>query len=151
MLAVLIAIIVMAVAVPSMKGLREEKLLRESYEKLETLVYKAQTNAIAQQRTWVLVWEQNQILLQPDAPTADEKQSGSAEGTETLTFGDGEKYSITRPAALLGPKETNGEWPFWRSGTCEPTSVSYEGPYGTWTAVFHPLTGKGELTEERIY
>ena len=150
MLAVAIAVIIMAIAIPSMKGLRSERLLRESFEKLQTLVYKAQSNAITQQRAWVLVWEKNQILLQPDNPTAEEKQAGSAEGTETMIFEEGDLFTIVRPATLLPKKETPGEWPFWRSGTCEPVTVTYEGPYGTWAANFHPLTAKGDLTEEKM-
>lgn len=150
MLAVVIAVIIMSVAVPSMRGLREERMLRESYSKIETLVYKAQSNAITQQRTWVLVWEKGQILLQPDSPTPEERQSGGAEGGETLTIAEDEKITLVRPAALLPAKEVLGEWPFWRSGTCEPVTVSYEGPAGSWTAQFNPLTGKGELTEEKI-
>ena len=150
MLAVVIAVIIMSIAVPSMRGLREERQLRESYSKLETLVYKAQSNAITQQRTWVLVWEKGQILLQPDSPTAEERQAGGAEGQETLTISEDEKYTLQRPAALLPAKEVPGEWPFWRSGTCEPVTVLYDGPYGIWTAQFNPLTGKGELTEEKL-
>ncbi len=150
MLAVVIAVIIMSIAIPSLRGLRQERNLRESYEKLEALVYKAQANAITQQRSWVLVWEKGQILLQPDNPTAEEKMAGSAENTDTLTFGEDELYTIQRPASLLGPKETPGEWPFWRSGTCEPVTVAYEGPYGIWTAQFHPLTGRGELIEEKM-
>lgn len=150
MLAVAIAVIIMAIAIPSMSGLRSERLLRESFEKLQTLAYKAQSNALTQQRAWVLVWEQNQVLLQPDSPTAEEKLAGSAEGTETLTFEEGEVFTIVRPATLLPKKETPGEWPFWRSGTCEPVTVTYEGPHGRWAADFHPLTAKGELTDEKI-
>ena len=150
MLAVLIALIVMGIAIPSMRGLNAEKRLRESYEKVEALAYKAQTNAITQQRTWVLVWEKGQILLQPDAPTAEEKQAGTAEGEETMAIGEDETLTMQRPASLLPPKETPGEWPFWRSGTCEPVTVAYDGPEGTWTAIFHPLTAKGEITEKKM-
>lgn len=149
MLAVVIIVIIMLIAIPSMQGLRAERALRESYEKLEALVYKAQSNAISQQRTWVIVWDKGSILLQPDAPTEEERASGTADGTDTLAIAEDELFTIKRPAALLPEKEVLGEWPFWRSGACEPVTIAYEGPHGIWTAQFHPLTAKGELIEER--
>jgi type II secretory pathway pseudopilin PulG len=150
MLVVMIILLVIAIAAPSLRGMRQDRQLAETYERFVTLVNKAQENAMSQQRTWVLVWEQNQILLQPDAPTPEERQSGSAEGGDVFSFGDGELYTISRPAALLPAKDVPGEWPFWRSGTCEPVTIAYEGPVGIWTAQFHPLTGKGELLLEEL-
>jgi prepilin-type N-terminal cleavage/methylation domain-containing protein len=149
MLAVAIVLIIMLIAIPSMQGLRAERALRESYERFEALVYKAQKNAISQQRTWVLVWDSGAILLQPDSPTAEERESGAAEGGDTMSIGEDESFTIQRPAALLPAKEVPGEWPFWRSGACEPVTIAYEGPTGIWTAQFHPLTGKGELIDEK--
>jgi prepilin-type N-terminal cleavage/methylation domain-containing protein len=149
MLAVAIIVIIMLIAIPSMQGLRAERALRESYERFEAMVYKAQSNAISQQRTWVLVWDKGAILLQPDSLTAEERDSGAAEGGDTLTVGEEESFTIQRPAALLPAKEVPGEWPFWRSGACEPVTIAYEGPHGIWTAQFHPLTGKGEFIDEK--
>jgi type II secretory pathway pseudopilin PulG len=150
MLVVMIVLLVIAVATPSIRGMRKDRDLHDTYEKFEKLVNKAQENAITQQRTWVLVWEQTQILLQPDAPTAEEREAGHAEGSDSMTFGEGELYTINRPASLLPPKDTPGEWPFWRSGTCEPVTIAYEGPPGIWTANFSPLTGHGDIVLEEI-
>ena len=68
---------------------------------------------------------------------------------ETFAFGDSETFTIERPASLLPPKDTPPAWTFWRSGTCEPVLISYTGPDGSWTAQYNPLTGHGEIIEQR--
>ncbi len=150
MLAVAIAVIVMALAVPSVRGLSAEQRLRATFEKLDDLARKAQINAVAQQRSWVLVWEPGMISLQPDAPTAEEKEAGGGGTREDMAVGEEESYTLERTWSLLPPKDTPGEWTFWRSGVCEPVRVLYQGPEGSWTAQYNPLTGHGEIVDQRM-
>jgi type II secretory pathway pseudopilin PulG len=150
MLAIAIAIVVLGLAVPSMRGLSAEKRLRETFERFDDFTRKAQLNAVSQQRSWTLIWLEGMISLQPDAPTPEERLAGGEGVREDFVFGEDESYMIQRPTSLLPAKDTPGEWTFWRSGTCEPVIIGYSGPAGTWTAQYNPLTGRGELTDEAI-
>lgn len=150
MLAIAIAIVVLGLAIPSMRGLSAEKRLHETFERFDELTRKAQLNAVSQQRSWTLIWQRGQISLQPDDPTPEERLAGGAGVREDFTFGEDESYMIQRPTALLPAKDTPGEWTFWRSGTCEPVIIGYSGPAGTWTAQYKPLTGRGEIIEQVV-
>jgi len=148
MLAIAIAIAVVILAIPNFRGASAEKRLRETFDKFDAFTRKAQLNAVREQRSWTLTWQPNRIVLAPDEPTPEERDAGGEASQEELSVSQDEVYAINRHAALLAPKNTPGVWTFWRSGTCEPVIVSYEGPYGTWSAQYDPLTGHGELTDE---
>ena len=150
MLAIAMAVIVMAMAIPSVRGMSAEQRLHATFDKLDDLAHKAQLNAVSQQRSWVLVWQEGKILLQPDDPSAAEKEAGGEGASENMEFGKEESYTLERPFSLLPPKDTPGEWTFWRSGVCEPVRVLYAGPDGSWTAVYNPLTGHGEITDQQM-
>jgi type II secretory pathway pseudopilin PulG len=150
MLAIAIAIVILLMAMPSMSGIAAEKRLRESFEKFDQLARKAQLKAVGEQRPWVLVWEPQGILLQPNEPTPEERLAGGEAATETFPITEDETWTVQRPASLLPPLETAREWTFWRSGTCEPVIISYEGPDGWWTAQYHPLTGRGDIIQQEI-
>lgn len=146
MLALAIAIAVVVLAVPNMRGAARERRLRETFEKFDGLARKAQLNAVQQQRSWSISWEQNRIVLRSDEQTPEERESGAAQ-EEELPITEDEGFTLERHASLLGPKDTPGVWTFWRSGTCEPVIVGYSGPEGSWSAQYDPLTGHGELID----
>jgi prepilin-type N-terminal cleavage/methylation domain-containing protein len=148
MLAVAIAIIILLMAMPSMSGIAAEKRLRESFEKFDAMARKAQIKAVSEQRAWVLTWQPEGILLQPHEPTPEERLAGEQAVTETFPASEEEQWTLQRPASLLPPAQTPREWIFWRSGTCEPVFVTYQGPDGSWTAQYQPLTGHGEIIEQ---
>jgi type II secretory pathway pseudopilin PulG len=151
MLAVAIAIVVvLGVAVPSMRGFSRERRLRETFEKFDALARRAQLRAVKEQRSWTLIWQPAMISLQPDEPTPEERQTGGEGLREDFPFLEDETYVLQRPTSLLPPKDTPGEWTFWRSGTCEPVLITYSGPDGTWTARYDPLTGHGEIIEQAV-
>lgn len=160
MLAICIAVIIMVLALPSLRGLNAERRLLETFERFDDLARKAQINAVSQQRAWTLVWEAGVITLQPDEPTPEERLSFSGQpidpnytptaNVETLSVSKDQNYGLERPVALLPMKDLKPEWTFWRSGTCEPAIIRYSGPEGTWTAQYHPLTGRGDIIEQRL-
>src|SRR5437588_289644 len=51
--------------------------------------------------------------------------------------------------ALLAEKYP-AEWIFWPSGTCEPAIVRFQGPAGSWTANYSPLTARPEITNYAV-
>lgn len=149
MLAIMIAVIIMALVIPSMRGMSADKRLDETFEKFDALTRKAQLKAVAQQHTWTLTWGQGVITLRSTDASPEELQNGAA-APEDFAFAENESYELQRPAALLPPKNTPAEFTFWRSGTCEPVIVNYSGPSGMWTAQYNPLTGRGEVTDREV-
>lgn len=148
MLAITIAIMILVIAIPSVSGMSAERRLIETFERFDKLARTAQFNAVSQQRSWVLVWAEGGISLQPDEPTAEERANDGEGVREDMMLGEEESLWLERPASLLPPKETPGDWTFWRSGTCEPVFVNYRGPAGDWRAQYNPLTGMGEIVEQ---
>lgn len=150
MLAVAIVLIVLLVAMPSVSGINSDRALRAKFEQFDAMARKAQLKAVSEQRPWVLVWQPEAILLQPNEPTPEERMNGGAEAAESLPIGEEETWTLHRPASLVPAQQTPREWVFWRSGTCEPVDITYEGPEGWWRAVYHPLTGRGDIVEQEV-
>ncbi len=151
MLAIAIAIAVTVLAIPNLRGMSREKRLHETFEKFDALARTAQANAVHDQRSWSISWQPDRILVQPDEPTPEERENGTAAAqVEELPISKEESYTIDRHASLLPLKDTPAVWTFWRSGTCEPVVVGYSGPDGTWSAQYDPLTGHGEIVDQTV-
>jgi type II secretory pathway pseudopilin PulG len=137
-LAIAIALIVFAVAIPAISGVFGDDPLEKSYRDFEVFVRQAQTRALTEHRDFVLIWQKDGITMEPRVPTAED---GEAE----IPMYPAEKAHITleRPAAL--EKKPTGEWPIWRSGACEPVRITYESDLGFWIAEFDALTARSRL------
>lgn len=148
MLAIAIGVIVLAMAVPSLSSLLAERQLRESFDLFNEFAQRGQENAVSQQRSWVMIWLPEEVVLQPDNPTSEELMAGRESATLKLPISEGEVYKMERPAALT--KDAPMEWTFWRSGVCEPVLVHYSGPGGKWTARYDALSGNGEIIAQTL-
>lgn len=144
-LAVAICLLLVLVAVPSVRGVMAQQRLHATFDAFDRLVRKAQARSMDERGTYTLVWKKEAIELVP----LDAKEGGTATAEpERLAVGDGEDYAIERTAALT--KSPEPVWTFWRSGVCEPAIVSYKGPLGTWTVKYDPLTARGTLLNEEV-
>lgn len=141
-LAIAIGLIMVAIFVPSINGVFKEQELTKTFEEFDNFVRDAQRKSIAERRTYVLVFEEDAIVLEPEEPTEDE----SAGATMRLPYAEGAEITLARPAAL--EKEVPMEWYFWRSGTCEPALVSYKSDLGHWLVKYDPLTARSTLLEQ---
>jgi len=139
MLAVAVAVMILVVAIPNMSGLFAEDALRKSFDDFDAIARKAQTAAMKEKRTMLLVWMKDGIVLAPQVPRAED----NLDEAPALAFSDNVSVTLERPAALI--KEPLAEWAFWPSGACEPVRVHYSGEPGTWDADYEPLTGRGTL------
>jgi type II secretory pathway pseudopilin PulG len=133
-LAVLIALFLVTLAVPSVGGLLEENRRRRSFDALDDLAREAQIRSTEERRSFVIVWERERIVLRPEEPANTEEERGVGE----LPIDGDHQYSVELPAALQ--KEPPPVWTFWPTGTCEPVVIRYEGSGGKWIARFDPLT-----------
>lgn len=143
-LAVMIGMLLMSIAVPSVTAMLREQRLRQSFEDFDDFARAAQTQAVKDRRMVVMVWDKEGISL--DSPElAAEEANGAA---KRFSFAEGATWNLQRPAALV--KDPVWEWPFWRSGACEPVIVSYESPAGTWSAEYNGLTGHGRVVAMEV-
>lgn len=139
MLAILIGLLLMSVAVPSVSGLFREQRLKKSYEDFDDFVRKAQLRAVSEGHTFVMTWQDAAATLVPLDPDAKERDAAP----EIFAVPDGSTFALERPAALV--KKPVAEWPFWRSGTCEPMIVHCQSAAGAWVVEYSGLTARGKV------
>lgn len=132
-----------ALAVPSIQGLFAEQRLKESFENFDEFVHRVQARAVSEGRAFVMIWDGKGITVQPDEPTLEDSEGDG----DYYPFADG-KVSLERPAAL--EKNPPVEWLFWRSGTCEPAILRFEGDAGSWTVRYDPLTVQGSFLDKEV-
>jgi prepilin-type N-terminal cleavage/methylation domain-containing protein len=139
LLAIMIGMLLLAIAVPSVSGMLREQRLKATYEEFDEFVRKVQARAVKQGKTQVMVWKKEGISV----ATPDPANGGGPGETGHFAFPEGTLWNLTRPAALV--KKPVWEWPFWRSGSCEPVIVTYESPAGSWSLEYDGLTGRAKL------
>jgi type II secretion system protein H len=141
---IIIAVAIMAtmlmMAVPSLQGVLADRRLRASLDTFNNLVRQAQERSVSEHRSYLIVWTDKRVFVQPEAFTKGEDQKPAA----TFELERGTALTLSLPAALS--KKQPGEWIFWPTGTCEPAIVHFVGSAGTWTANYSPLTAHGDLT-----
>ena len=138
-IAVAILTVLLLMAVPSLSGVIADRKLRASLDRFNNLVREAQERSVNQHRSYLIVWGDKDVIVQPEAFARDEDKTPVA----TFALERGSVLTLTLPAALKS--KPAGEWIFWPTGTCEPATVHFEGRAGTWTANYSPLTGHGDL------
>jgi type II secretory pathway pseudopilin PulG len=140
-LSIFILLLLLLLAVPSLSGVIANRRLKQSLDGFNQLVRQAQERSVTERRPYLLAWGKNSILLRPEVFAEDEE----AKPTAVFPLGKGMSVKLLLPKALLG--KYPAEWIFWPSGTCEPAIVQFNGPAGTWTANYSPLTAQPELTQ----
>ena len=138
-LAVFIMMLLLSLAVPTLDGVFADRRLRASLNSFNNLVRQAQERSVKEQRSYLIAWGDEKVLLRPEAFTKDEEAKTTAE----FSLGRGEVLKLSLPAALV--KNPPGEWIFWPSGTCEPATVEFRGGAGSWKATYSALTARPEL------
>jgi len=140
-LSIFILLLILVLAVPSLSGVIANRRLKQSLDSFNQLVRQAQERSVTERRSYLIVWGKSSVLLRPEVFAEGEEEKPTA----ALGLSKGSWIRISLPAALLG--KPPAEWIFWPSGTCEPATVQFRGPAGTWTANYSPLTAQPELTQ----
>ena len=137
-IAVVLLVLLMMLAVPSMSGVLADKRLRKSLDSFNAIVRVAQERSMAERRAYLIVWMDKGIGLRPEGLLRGE----SPEPEMKIKIAKNESFRISFPAALID--DAPAEWIFWPSGNCEPATVSYQGRDGKWTANYSALTARSE-------
>lgn len=133
-LTLVIGMVLIMLAIPSVSGLLAEQRLHETWDRLEQMVNSARLQSMNTQKPYRLVWDKHRITLISDKVEL-----------ESLTMVDEEGYEIIRTAALINsPPE---EWTFWPNGTCEPVIIRYHGRSGRWQVRFDALSPRGTFLQ----
>ena len=143
-IAVVILVVVLLLAVPSLNGVLADRRLRRSLDDVNRLVLQAQERSISERRSYLIVWRDKQFALRPEGFLKGEDRKPVA----TLRWQKGESFTLSFPAAI--EEEPPSEWIFWPSGNCEPAVVTYRGANGAWKAKYSALTARPELTNYAV-
>ena len=141
--AICIALLLMAVALPSVTGQMGRQRLQQAFDRLDSLVTQAQRRSVQDGKAYLLVWdEEGAIRLYPADWTAKERRAGPI--AALMPTAGRERYTLDRESSLS--RTPAASWIFWPSGNCEPVNIDFVGPGGTWTAQYNPLSARGTLT-----
>lgn len=143
-LAIFILMLLLMLAVPSFTGVIANRRLKESLDGFNNLVRQAQERSVTERRPYLIVWGNNNVVVRPEAFAEDEEAKAKAE----FRTSRGSTLRLSLPVALM--EKYPAEWIFWPSGACEPAIVRFQGPAGSWTANYSPLTGRPEITSYAV-
>jgi prepilin-type N-terminal cleavage/methylation domain-containing protein len=145
-LSVLIAVLILAVAIPSLTGVMGGSRAEKSFQAFDQVAREARRRAQSEGRNYVILWGRDRrVLMRPEEPA----NRGESEGLLQWRIAPKEKLELHLPAALQGKGATpDAIWTFWANGICEPAEVRYEGAEGKWSATYHPFTPQAEVLYE---
>ena len=143
-LAIFILMLLLMLAVPSFTGVIANRRLKESLDGYNNLVREAPERSVTDRRPYLIVWGNNNVVVRPEAFAEDEDAKAKAEFRPSR----GSTLRLSLPVALM--EKYPAEWIFWPSGACEPAIVRFQGPAGSWTANYSPLTGRPEITSYAV-
>jgi len=143
-LAIFILLLLLVLAVPSFTGVIANRRLKQSLDEFNNLVRQAQTLSVTERRPYLIVWAKSNVMVRPEAFAEDEEARAKAEFRPIR----GSTLRLSLPSALA--EKYPAEWIFWPSGTCEPATVRFQGPAGSWTANYSPLTARPEITSYAV-
>ena len=143
-LSIFILMLLLMLAVPSFTGVIANRRLKESLDGFNSLVRQAQERSVIERRPYLIVWGNNNVVVRPEAFAEDEDAKAKAEFRPSR----GSTLRLSLPVALM--EKYPAEWIFWPSGACEPAIVRFQGPAGSWTANYSPLTGRPDITSYAV-
>lgn len=135
---ILIVLLIMGIAVPSLSGVLAERRLRASYDEFSALAADAQRRSVVERKTYLLAWDRDgRVRLLPEGLPVKARRD-----VPPAALPAGARYELRLPDVEEGGKPPH-EWAFFPTGNCEPATVRCEAPAGTWEASFNALTGRG--------
>jgi|SRR6476659_7013130 len=134
-----ILVLLLLLALPSMSGVIANRRLKRTLDAMNEIVRTAQERSVTERRAYIIEWQKRLIVVHPESP-----REGDPDGpTTTLALEKGYAYTLRMPAAL--EKGPFAQWIFWPSGTCEPATVKFKGPPGSWEVNYAPLTARPQI------
>jgi len=141
---ILILVTMLTLAIPSIDSMYREQALQSKLDAFHQLVQRSRWQAIDQKSSTQLVWGEKAIRIRAElVPESSSKAVSVNLGPPEIPLSKGETYTIRKTYTDL--EESTPQWTFWPSGNCEAAEVAYEGPDGTWVALYDPLCAEYSL------
>lgn len=144
-LALMIGLLLITLAVPSVMHAMAEQRLKRSFETFNTFVQDVRLRSLHEQHDLVMQWDEKSITVEDAVSVDQHSEESDSRQPKSFQFDAGDHYTLTRPAALK--KDPASEWTFWKTGVCEPAEISFHGAAGKWLVKYDPLTGRGVFLE----
>ena len=141
-LAVVIGLMMLSLAMPSMRGLFAEQRLRERMEQFNQFVGRATELARSSKMEVRLRWEEGGIRMVPEQ---DLNEDGSVREEGWDFFGLDKEESLVLARTVARDPKAFAEWSFWPEGIREPVELAYAGPGGSWELRFGALIAEPEV------
>jgi prepilin-type N-terminal cleavage/methylation domain-containing protein len=135
-IAIALALLILAIAIPALDGMFAAGRLQKTMDLFNHFASTARDRSVAEGRVYTMVWSKKKLTLIPDGPPRE----GLDEIVQVFTPGDGELYSLVLPSAI--DPDPAPEWTFWPTGTCEPATIYFKGPAGTWEIRYAALSAR---------
>ena len=141
-MAVAIGMLMLSLAMPSLRGLFAEDRLRERMRQFDEFAGKAAVLARTSHKEVRLCWEPEGVRM-VQQETSTEGSEALQTGGDFFTFEKDEEFILSRVSAR-DPKAA-WEWSFWPEGVREPVEVFYKGPGGSWSERFGALVPEPDV------
>ena len=141
-LAVVIGLMMLSLALPSMRGLFAEQRLRERMEQFGQFVGRASELARTSRMEVRLRWADGGIRVVPEQELPEDG-SPREDGWDFFALDKEESLQLARTAAR--DPNAPAEWSFWPEGIREPVELAYAGPGGSWELRFGALIAEPEV------
>lgn len=141
-MAIAIGMLMLSLAVPSLRGVFSEQRLRDRMGEFEEVVRRAAAAARESKQEMRIRWYKEGLAIEP-AESFEEAR----EPVLAFEFGKEEQLELKRVAARAD--KPGAEWSFWPSGIREPVEVAYKSGLGVWALRFGPMTPDPDIIEMR--
>ncbi|MEY5025293.1 MAG: hypothetical protein RLZZ244_821 [Verrucomicrobiota bacterium] len=144
-MALMVALLMLAIAVPSVSGVLAERRLRDRMVEFEAVVRTAAQRARESGAEVRLQWLKGGLGFQSDQVAGPSGGRIGAEEKPVLVFEfeKDERFELKRVAAR--DKSPAPEWSFWPAGLREPVEVAYSGNKGWWVLRFGAVSPDPDL------
>src|ERR1051325_3165292 len=96
-IAVVIVVLLMMLAVPSMNGVLADRRLRKSLDGFNAVVQEAQKSSVTERRPYLIIWAARKVGLRPEGLLKGE----TPEPEVKLKLAKNESMKVSFPAALM--------------------------------------------------
>lgn len=142
-LVVVIGLMMLGLATPTIRGLFAEQRLRERMHQFEEFVHRAGALSKSTRGEVRLIWEKEGIRMATEAVPAEQNLlSGAEPNAEGGARTDGEFFAVDKGESLavvrIAARDAQplAEWSFWPAGVREPVEIYYSGTAGRWVLRF---------------
>lgn len=148
-ISILVLVLIIAIAVPSLRGVLAERRLRGTFDAFDQVVAQTQRQSVREHIPYLLRFRPTENALYIIEARDQGTKTKHKPRTTKVALPKRGQYQIFFPNSFI--KNPPLEWMFWPTGNCEPTVVQFQGAAGKWMAYYNPLTATALLESFQAY